>query len=277
MSITARRAAMRLRRNPRLRALARALPGLSPAYHAVRKGFIQRRGIAHLDYVEGGIRIRSRTREIVNLRLHPLRKEPWTVRWLERNLRPGDVLYDIGANVGVYSLIAAHVSQRQARIVAFEPAYGNYAELCENLLLNRVEDAVVPLPLVLGAERRLGSLSYRVTTPGAAMHTLDGAEPGAYRQPVLVYPLDDLVSLFDVPAPTLIKLDVDGSEAAVLEGAERTLRDPALRSLVVEVDVAQTDRVRELLDGAGFALVERHDDRDGVPLPDIWYGIFDRP
>jgi FkbM family methyltransferase len=264
------------RRNPQLRAVARKTPGLSAAYHGVRKGWIQRRGIARLDYVGGGLKIRSGTREIVNLRLHPLRKEPWTVRWLERNLRTDDVLYDIGANVGVYSLIAAHVSRRRARIVAIEPAYGNYAELCENLLLNDAQDVVVPLPLVLCAERRLGSLSYRDTTPGAAMHTLDAAEPGAYRQPVLVYPLDDLVDLFDLPVPTLIKLDVDGSEAAVLEGAERTLRDPALRSLVVEVDVAQTDRVTDLLDRAGFTMAERYDDRDGVPLPDIWYGIFDR-
>src|ERR671932_123659 len=57
-------------------------------------------------------------------RLRPVAKEPWTVRWLERSLRDGDVLYDVGANVGAYSLIAAALG---AQVVAIEPAYANYA------------------------------------------------------------------------------------------------------------------------------------------------------
>jgi hypothetical protein len=93
----------------------------------------------------------------------------------------------------------------------------------------------------------------------------------------LVYSLDSLIGMFSLPTPTLIKLDVDGSEAAVLAGARETLRRPELRSLVVEVETATTDVVVSELASAGFVLSCRIDDRFGEPLPGIWYGIFERP
>ena len=77
-----------------------------------------------------------------------------------------------------------------------------------------------------------------------------------------------------MPAPTLVKLDVDGAEAAVLAGAQRTLERAELRSLIVEVETANTDAVLQAL--AAFELVERFDARDGVALPGVWYGVFER-
>jgi FkbM family methyltransferase len=265
-----------LRRNAQVRAVARNVPGLSWAYHETRKRLIMRRGISGIDYDRVSVRIHTNSRETVNMRLHPFEKEPWTVEWMEKSLRDGDVLYDIGANVGVYTLIAAGLSDGRAQIVAIEPGYANYAALCDNIVLNGASDSVFPIPIVLGASRRIGSLSYRDTSAGAALHVLDADHEGAYRQPVLVHTLDELVELFNLPVPTLVKLDVDGSEAAVLAGAARLLKDPRLRSLVVEVDVTQTDDVQGLLADAGFELSERYDDRDGRPLPDIWYGVFVR-
>jgi hypothetical protein len=74
-----------------------------------------------------------------------------------------------------------------------------------------------------------------------------------------------------------MKIDVDGGESDVLLGSAQTLRRPELRSLVVEVDVGMTERVMPQLDGAGFTLVQRYDERTaGEPLPGVWYGIFER-
>jgi hypothetical protein len=93
---------------------------------------------------------------------------------------------------------------------------------------------------------------------------------------VLAYALDDLIETFGLPAPTLVKIDVDGAEADVLAGAARTLARPELRSLVLEVDDATTDAVQSILTAHGFELTARFDEREGKPLPGIWYGVFDR-
>jgi FkbM family methyltransferase len=262
-------------RNKRVRSLGRVVPGLSTAYHFVLKQFVLRRGVARMDYAGANIKISATSGEIVHLRLRPLAKEPWTVEWLEQSVRDGDVFYDIGANVGNFALIAAAITGPATRVFAFEPAYPTYASLCENDQLNGFGDRIVPLPVVLGESARLGSLSYRDTQAGAAMHTLD-AGGGAYDQPVLVFALDELIRGYDLPKPTLIKLDVDGAEAAVLAGAAETLRNPELRSLLVEVEDDQTDAVLHAVTGAGLALKRRIDDRYGEKLPGLWYGIFER-
>jgi FkbM family methyltransferase len=263
-------------RNPRIRALGRHVPGLTPIYFAATKRVLMRRGVADLDYAGARIRMRADSEEIVHLRLRPVAKEPWTVEWIEEHLRPNDVVYDIGANVGSYTLIAAKALDASVRVVAVEPSYSNYAALCDNIVLNGLGDSVIPLPLVLGEAERLGSLSYRDTSAGAAIHELDAESPGAYRQPVLVYDLDGLIERFGLPAPTLVKLDVDGAEAAVLAGARRTLARPELRSLVVEVEADRTDDVLRETEQAGLELVRRIDERYGEPLPGVWYGIFER-
>ncbi len=257
--------------------MGRTIPGLQPAYRFLQARLIPFRGVAELAYPGARIRIRADTKAIVHSRLRPVAKEPWTVKWIEDNLRDGDVLYDIGANVGAYSLIAAKSGPTGITVVAIEPGYANFASLCENIVLNTLGDVVTALPVVLGEETRLGSLSYQDVSAGAALHAVDTAEASAYRQPVLVYNLDELIRTFSLPAPTLIKLDVDGSEAAVLAGARETLRRPELRSLVVEVETATTELVMSELEAAGFVRSERIDERYGQPLPGIWYGVFERP
>ena len=262
-------------RNKRIRSVGRIVPGLSPLYHAAMKQFLKRRGVARLDYAGADLRIRSTSEEIIHLRLRPVAKEPWTVEWIEQSLRDGDVLYDIGANVGDYALIAAAIGGPGTKVVAVEPGYANYASLCENVQLNRLDDKIVPLPIVLGERARLGALSYRDTTAGAAIHTMDG-QGGAYDQPVLVFSLDELIEHFQLPWPTLVKLDVDGAEAAVLEGASRTLRRPELRSLLIEIEEDRAEDVLRHVEAAGLTLRTRVDERYGEKLPGVWYGVFER-
>jgi FkbM family methyltransferase len=162
------------------------------------------------------------------------------------------------------------------RVVAIEPGYASYAALCDNVALNGFEETVTPLPVVLSDRTGLADLAYRSIEPGAAEHVLQSDAAGAYRQPVLSFRLDDLVSQIGLPAPTLLKVDVDGAEAPVLAGAPLTLVSPALRSVLVEVRRDLTDEVVRLLAEAGLVLRTRVEERDGRPLNDVWYGIFER-
>jgi len=226
--------------------------------------------IGRLDYPGKDIRVGVTSRTEILSRLRPCEKEPWTVAWLERTLRGGDVLYDVGANVGAYSLIAASLGREAATVVAVEPSYASYAALCDNVLLNGLEGVVVPLPVVLGEQTGLEALG-RTSEPGAAEHEVGGEGIAA-----LSLRLDDLVAQFGLPAPTVMKIDVDGAEASILAGGSTTLERPELRSVLVEVDRARGDAVVETLVRAGLGLTERIDERQGKPLARVWYGIFDR-
>lgn len=198
-------------------------------------------------------------------------KEPFTVAWIEQTFLDGDILYDIGANIGAYSLIAARVAPG-ARVVAFEPGCASFAALCRNIAANGLAEQITPLPVTLGATTGLDVLQYESLLPGAGttLRWQDPSQP-AFVQPVLVYRLDDLVRLFELPPPTHVKLDVDGAETAVIEGAGEILRSPRLRTLMVEF--ADDDNVVRLLEACGFELVDLH----RRETSHVRYGRFMRP
>jgi FkbM family methyltransferase len=203
-----------------------------------------------LDYPRATVRLRVSSREEFH-RLRSCSKEPWTVSWIEDYLRPGEVLYDVGANVGAYTLVAA-VAVPGARIVAFEPGPANFAALCANVDLNELGEQVLPVPVALGerarAARRAGE-----GVAGAA-GSLSGSGDGAA---VLVDRLDDVVARFGLPAPNHLKLDVDGGELEVLEGASGLLASGTVRSAMVELDQAHERAVVDRLAGFGLELVAR--------------------
>lgn len=224
--------------------------------------------VVPVDYGRAAIRIRATSKIERRRRMTACAMEPWTVAWLEREVVPGDVVYDIGANVGVFSLIAAHLLTQRGRVVAFEPGYANYARLCENLLLNGEGALILPVPLPLSDESCIGSFRYRSLEPGQSRHRLElsppelGIEGGeGLRHDVIIARLDGLIETFDLPAPTLVKIDVDGAELHVLRGAEATFRSPALRSALIEVDRPLWSEVESFFLEHGFALAELHERR----------------
>ncbi len=234
---------------------------------------------ARLDYPSAEIWLHVTTEVERKYRLSACRKEPWTVEWLDAYVQPGEVLYDIGANVGGFTLIAA--VGRGAHAIAFEPSYANYGRLCENLHLNGCDATVIPFPLPLSDANGMTSLLYRTMDVGQSRHSLKARwrfgkerkdEDGRYQQPVCAITLDTARTLFGWSAPAHIKLDVDGAEVRVLTGAAETLRLPDLRSLMVEVDRDLWDDVLRLVTAAGLRIT-RQVDRGDAPL----YALFERP
>ena len=233
--------------------------------------------VVRLDYPDASIHIRVTSDMERRYRARSCRKEPWTVDWLQQHVQAGDVLYDVGANVGTFTLIAA--IGRGARVVAFEPGYANYARLCENLALNRCSGAVIPVPLPLNDVNGLFRFLYRTIEPGQSRHKMkvrpweftDGSTGDRDEQTMCGVRLDDLRVQFGLPPPAHIKLDVDGAEVRVLRGALETLRHEALRSVLVEADVALWDEVRSLLTECGFAVASQVM-REGAPT----YAVFAR-
>jgi FkbM family methyltransferase len=232
-----------------------------------------------LDYEHADIYMRVTTKgELVRLR--GCAKEPFTVDWIHRRIGKGDVLYDIGANVGVYSLVAAKKPNGGARVFAFEASYATVGSLCANIVLNDLASQITPLPIALSDATAMNVFSLRDLRAGAARHALgyDAPEDGPtlYQQPVLMFTLDDVIELFRLPQPNHIKLDVDGGELAVLHGAARTLASPLLKSMLVEVSTAQSGMVTELLGRYGLGLDSKIGVTNKAGEHAVWYGLFTR-
>jgi FkbM family methyltransferase len=181
-------------------------------------------------------------------------KEPVTLGWIEE-FRPGEILVDVGANVGMYTLWAA--CTRGARVYAFEPEALNYALLNRNVFENRVSHLVRAYCIALSDRDGLGELHLSRFGAGGSSHSLDErvdpyhrpANPD-YTQGCVSASLDALVRAGTVPPPDYVKIDVDGFEPKVIRGAGQTLRSGSVRSLLVEVNQNLPDHlemVRELV------------------------------
>ena len=189
-----------------------------------------------LDYKGADLKIVANTYWERELRVKPAFKEPETVAWIDRHVREGDVFYDVGANVGGYTLIAA---SRGATVYAFEPEAMNFGRLVQNMELNPdVADRIFSLPFALWDKHELLNLHMINAHSGAAQHVIaNGASmPGyPYRQTIFTVQLDDLQT-WGIPLPHHIKIDVDSYEVKVLQGAAAVLASPLMKTAMVEID-----------------------------------------
>ena len=177
--------------------------------------------------------------------------EPDMVEWLKTELRTGDVLWDIGANVGAYSLLAAKLCPG-ARVIAFEPFIPNFAHLWENVVLNRVTSQVHPVNIGLSDKSGPTVLGVNDPRAGSSNHQVGGV-PGKATQNLLAFSGDDAVAKLGLPAPTMLKLDIDGLEVEAVRGLENTLRLPTLRAVMIEVESGKSEApVLKLCEAAGL-------------------------
>ena len=197
-------------------------------------------------------------------------KEPWTVAFID-SLPPEGMLWDIGANVGSYTLVAA---SRGMKVVAVEPMGESYGRLCHNLSLNGMRDKVVAIHGACGPVYGFEWLNLADARVGAGNHMMGQVnEHVTHRQQVLQYPLDMLLKMVGYAGPHYMKLDVDGSEEQVLAGAPEFLS--VLTAAIVEMAVPLEASVTATMAAAGLTLRERFTEREGKSM-DIVYGLFGR-
>ena len=198
-------------------------------------------------------------------RLHSCAKEPEMVQWIE-SFGKGQVFYDIGANVGAYSLLAAKLYGSDISVYSFEPAFPNFAQLCRNISLNMCQDVMIPLQIGLSDTTSVVDFNYSHLDPGSALHAL--GEPidqlgeeftPSIQLPVLSYRMDDLLRQFDLPVPDHIKMDVDGVELEILQGAEGLLKSPRVKDLMIEGEDGSEvmEKIVTFLRTKGFGLQEK--------------------
>ncbi|RZP01860.1 MAG: FkbM family methyltransferase [Gammaproteobacteria bacterium] len=187
-----------------------------------------------------------------------VRSEPETFEWIRTSLKSGDTLWDIGANVGVFSLYAA--IEKTNKVLSLEPSAESYATLNANIRLNGLDEYIQALCFAGSKETNLLDLFMKDTTSGAS-HNSIGSSTNQFGefdvngfQSVIAIKLDDLNQIKGVSSPDHIKLDVDGKELAILEGATEILSK--VDSILIEIEginlSENLDRIEEIISSAGL-------------------------
>lgn len=186
-------------------------------------------------------------------------KEPETLEWIDA-IPAGSVLWDVGANVGLYAVYAA--KRRKCRVWAFEPSVFNLELLARNVYLNELVQLVCIVPFALS--NAIGSNKLKMTTTewGGALSTFgenygwDGHEiKKVFEFQTMGMPMDAARNLLGIPQPDFIKIDVDGIEHLILSGGESVLRE--VKEVLIEVNDdfrEQADGCEHLLRSAGLVL-----------------------
>lgn len=202
--------------------------------------------------------------------------EPLVAAVIDRYCRPGAVVCDIGAHLGYFSLLMAQRIGRNGLCLAFEPNQANYARLMQTVAANRLDNLRV-VPAAVAAQS--GPIRFAVHANSLMGHLHDPADNGAAPGEVLHYDTVSAVSLDDYwsensfPALTFIKIDVEGAEETVLQGAEGLLR--AQRPvLLIEVhhsaDSHHAPRLGQWLASLGYHLFTLAD--QPIPPADLTPG-----
>ena len=174
----------------------------------------------------------------------------------EREIGPHIVVYDIGANVGFYSLLAAHLTGPEGKVYAFEPLHRNVDYIRRHAALNRCENIEV---FEAAVSDQAGEAFF---DPGVSIATGHLSESGTIR--VRQVCLDDMLANGMIEPPDTLKVDVEGAEYAVFQGAKKMIE--AHRPLIF-LDTHGRDvhaLTIELLAGYGY----QFETLDGRSLPD---------
>lgn len=189
-------------------------------------------------------------------------KEPETLEWID-GIPSGAVVWDIGANVGLYSCYAA--KRRACRVFAFEPSVFNLELLARNVFLNDLTELVTLVPLPLSDVLAVSTLNMTTTEWGGALSSFgqdfghDGqAMHKVFKFPTIGVSMADAVELLKIPQPDYIKMDVDGIEHLILKGGTPVLSK--VQGVLIEINdsfTAQASDASTYLRQSGLSFMEK--------------------
>ncbi len=194
-----------------------------------------------------------------------LTKEPETIEWID-GMQSGDIFWDIGANMGLYSIYAA---KKGLKVFSFEPSGYNFFMLTKNIEINDMQNSVLCYPIAISDKSEFGILNMTMTSAGGAVSTfsninekLDEIKCGGvtsaviFKQGILSFSIDELILRHGFEIPNYIKIDVDGIENLIIKGGLKTFADKGVKSILVELDeneVEYLNKVINMLQKCGFS------------------------
>ncbi len=180
--------------------------------------------------------------------LHEFEDMGFLLHFLEEQ----DLFVDIGANIGAYTVLASKV--KKARTISIEPVPETHGHLVSNVKLNEIEERVSTHNIGIGSESRILSFTADLDTVNHVI--LNKSVANFETVDVKVKPLDDLL---EGHSPCLLKIDVEGFEQEVLDGATKTLSKDSLSAIIIELNGSggrygySDSTIHKKLIGFGFA------------------------
>jgi|TARA_B110000438_G_scaffold300706_1_gene353732 FkbM family methyltransferase len=167
-------------------------------------------------------------------------KEPITIKWI-RSFKKNSVFFDVGANVGMYSIFSAKVSK--VKVYSFEPESNNFQILMENIISNNLVGQVKAFPIAIGEKSDFTSLYLNDFIIGSSHHMIDNPldhnlqkKEFKINQGVFKTSLDKIVSEWGFPMPKYLKIDVDGIENLIIKNSKSILKNKNLTSVLIEIN-----------------------------------------
>ena len=189
-------------------------------------------------------------------------KEPDTLNWIDE-MSHEKILWDIGANIGLYSIYAA---KKCSKVYCFEPSIFNLELLGRNIFLNNLVDKITIIPLPLTAELVESTMKMTSKDWGGALSSFekefgfDGKTiDDVFQFPILGISMSDAVKHLKLLPPDYIKIDVDGIEHIILSGGLNILK--GVESILVEINddfETQAKETQSILEKSGFLLKSKN-------------------
>lgn len=165
-------------------------------------------------------------------------KEKDTICWIDKFGKNNNVFFDIGANIGLYSLY--YSSLYKSPVFSFEPDFQNLYLFKKNIILNKLQKFIKIVPNPVYNKYSFGSLIYDIKNLSGSSNIFFNDKKFINKKnfkkiSILSIKIDDLTENSITPYPSLIKIDVDGSEIEVIKGAYKTITSKECVSVLVEV------------------------------------------
>lgn len=148
------------------------------------------------------------------------------MNFISHNLNEGDYFVDIGANIGVYSILAA---SKGAKVISIEPVVSTFEILKKNIELNNFQNLIKAINIGISNKKEILNFS---SNQDALNHVIMNEDKQKIGIKVNSFSLDEIMKGV---MPKFIKIDVEGFETNVIEGAEKTLQNENLKGIIIEL------------------------------------------
>jgi len=159
-------------------------------------------------------------------------------------IKPGDVVFDIGAHVGYYSLAAAQAVGGGGKVFAFEPLPVNLKALHTHIKANGVDNVIV-MPYAVSSETAIS----RFHSPGGTGRGRLSDNGGITVNAIF---LDDLFLAGEIPPPNVVKMDIEGGELSALTGAAKVIEACSPRIFLATHGKEIRSQCEDFLRGKGY-------------------------
>jgi len=160
-------------------------------------------------------------------------KEQNTINWIN-SFKDHEVFFDIGANIGVFSIYAG--LKKNIKVYAFEPEVNSFIDLTKTIKLNKCNN-ITPVLIALSDVRSANYFNYKSEfVSGHSSHNFGDQTQKSFSYLTCSDTIDNLVSTKKILEPNYIKIDIDGNEKEVFNGMQETLKLQSLKSVLIEIN-----------------------------------------